>query len=424
MFQKYKFNIVIFFGFISIIGVIVLQLLTLQKAYKFERNEINNKIDLVLSDVVKSIYKDNRNRNEVVNQINKVTEDYYIVNVNDAFDHTILQYYLKNEFEKVKLDLDYEYAIYDCGNDNMIYGNYVSKNKVENSEKCINCFKKKGGYTYYFAIRFPTIKDLYLNTLQNFWIYLLVLIVVLFIYMYSVILMLKQKKYTNLQNDFINNMTHEFKTPLSSILLASNYAQTQEEISNNPKLKKYLNIIIEQSKKLNQHIERILLVAKTDANWIELQKSEVNLQEIINDVVETTALKYQKNQEIDNLVSNQFILKADAFHLYNVFYNLIENALKYAGDQPKISIEQESKKHQTIIHIKDFGVGINENHINFVFDKFYRIPKPNNKEIEGFGIGLHYVKKIVTLHQWQINLTKNKPNGLIVSLEIPKKDIV
>jgi two-component system phosphate regulon sensor histidine kinase PhoR len=423
MFQKYKFNIVIFFGFLSIIGVIVLQLLTLQKAYKFERNEINNKIDLVLTDVVRSIYKDNRSKLDVVNQINKVTEDYYIVNVNDAFDHTILQYYLKNEFEKVKLDLDYEYAIYDCGTDNMIYGNYVSKNKIENTEKCIDCFEKKRGYTYYFAIRFPTIKNLYFNTLQNFWIYLVVLIVVLFIYMYSVILMLKQKKYTNLQNDFINNMTHEFKTPLSSILLASGYAQTQEEILNNPKLKKYLNIIIEQSKKLNQHIERILMVAKTDANWIELQKAEVNLKEIIDNVIETTALKYQKNQLIENLVSEQIKINADGFHLYNVFYNLIENALKYAGDQPKIIIEQEKNKTLNI-SIKDFGEGINEQHINFVFDKFYRIPKPNNKEIEGFGIGLHYVKKIVILHQWNILLNRNKPHGLIVTIEIPKKDIL
>jgi two-component system, OmpR family, phosphate regulon sensor histidine kinase PhoR len=423
MLQKYKFNIVIFFGFLSIIGVIVLQLLTLQKAYKYERNEINNKIDLVLTDVVKSIYKDNKSRLDVINQINKVTEDYYIVNVNDAFDHTILQYYLKNEFEKVKLDLDYEYAIYDCGTDNMIYGNYVSKNKEENTEKCVDCFVKRKGYTYYFAIRFPTIKNLYFNTLQNFWIYLVVLIVVLFIYMYSVILMLKQKKYTNLQNDFINNMTHEFKTPLSSILLASGYAQTQEEIMNNPKLKKYLQIIIEQSKKLNQHIERILMVAKTDANWIELQKTEVNLKEIIDNVIETTALKYQKNQLIENNISEKIFIKADGFHLYNVFYNLIENALKYAGEEPKILIEQEINKSLNI-SIKDNGEGINEHHINFVFDKFYRIPKPNSKEIEGFGIGLHYVKKIVTLHQWNINLKRNKPNGLIVTLEIPKKDIL
>lgn len=424
MLQKYKFNIVIFFGFISIVGVIVLQLLTLQKAYKFERNEINNKIDLVLRDVVKSIYKDNRSRHIVDDEINKVTEDYYIVNVNDAFDHTILHYYLKNEFEKVKLDLDYEYAIYDCGTDNMIYGNYVSKDKIENTEKCIDCFEKKKGYTYYFAIRFPTIKNLYLNTLQNFWIYLLVLIIVLFIYMYSVILMLKQKKYTNLQNDFINNMTHEFKTPLSSILLASGYAQTQEEISNNPKLKKYLNIIIEQSKKLNQHIERILLVAKTDANWIELQKDTINLQEIINNVIETTSLKYNKNQEINNLIPDNLNINADAFHLYNVFYNLIENALKYAGETPKIIIEQEIKRNKLYLVIKDFGEGINDNHINFVFDKFYRIPKPNNKEIEGFGIGLHYVKKIIDLHEWEIELDKNKPTGLKITVTIPKKDIL
>jgi len=166
------------------------------------------------------------------------------------------------------------------------------------------------------------------------------------------------------------------------------------------------------------------LVAKTDANWIELQKSEVTLQEIINNVIETTSLKYLKNQEITNKIPAEINVNADGFHLYNVFYNLIENALKYAGDEPKIVIEHELKKKSLLIFIKDFGEGITDNHINFVFDKFYRIPKPNNKEIEGFGIGLHYVKKIVDLHLWNISLNRNKPTGLIVILELPKKDIL
>ncbi|WP_236554744.1 sensor histidine kinase KdpD, partial [Flavobacterium sp. 9AF] len=285
-----RFNIVILIGFLAILGVIIMQLFLLNQAYTFEKKEIEDKINYALIDVVERIYVDNNSELIINNQIKKVSSNYYVVNVNDVFENNILEFYLKKEFAKVKLDLDFEYAIYDCGSNNMVYGNYITS-KSQPSKKCIECFTKNDDLTYYFAVRFPTLKQNYFTSLKQYWLYTIVLFLVLIVYVYSVLLMLKQKRYTVLQNDFINNMTHEFKTPLASILIASNYANNQKEIKDNPKLSKYIQIIIKQSNKLNQHIEQILSLAKTDSNKIELSRNKVEFRKTLDLIKENIILK-------------------------------------------------------------------------------------------------------------------------------------
>lgn len=261
-----KLNIVIIIGFLAIIGTMIMQLFLLNQAYLFEKREIEDKVHSSLLKVVSRIYADNNNDLPHADFIEKTSSNYYIVNVQNVFENVILEHYLKTEFAKVKLDLDFEYAIYDCGTNKMIYGNYISTNGKSNN-KCEDCFTKNDDLIYYFALRFPNLSENIFSSLYKYWAYSFVLFIVLIIYVYSVLLLLKQKQYTELQNDFINNMTHEFKTPLSSILIASNYAKGQREINENPKLSKYIDIIINQSAKLNEHIENILKVAKSSKQF-------------------------------------------------------------------------------------------------------------------------------------------------------------
>jgi two-component system phosphate regulon sensor histidine kinase PhoR len=418
-----KLNTIIFVGFLAIVGVLFMQLLMLNQAYAFEKKEYSEKIYFALQDIVQKIYRDNKTQLPIKDQIKKVTEDYYIVNVDDVFEAKVLEYYLKTEFQKVKLDLDFEYAIYDCGSDEMIYGDYISSSDDKTNE-CENCFEKKEGLIYYFAVRFPNLKYSLIGSLGQYWIYTSILILVLIIYVYSVILLLKQKKYSELQNDFINNMTHEFKTPLASILIASNYANSQEEIKNNPKLHKYMDIIIKQSNKLNQHIERMLTVAKGDANWIELDKKSISLTEMILLVEENVLLKTDKKVSLQFENQKNYLLHADEFHLYNVFYNIVDNAIKYGTASPEIIINCSENEKNLVISFADNGPGIEQKHLDYVFDKFYRVPRESKNEIEGFGIGLSYVKKIIDLHRWNISIQNNTPTGIIVTITIPKKDVL
>lgn len=398
-----------------------MQLLTLTQAYAFEKKELGEKIHFALQDVVTRIHKDNETEMPLESQIKKISEDYYIVNVNDVFDATVLEYYLKTEFQKVKLNVDFEYAIYNCGSDEMMYGDYVSASDNKQS-KCEKCFTKKAGLVYYFAVRFPQLKYNYISSLNQYWIYTGVLILVLVIYVYSVVLLIKQKKYTELQTDFINNMTHEFKTPISSILIASNYASTQNEIKNNPKLSKYTQIIIEQSNKLNQHIEKILHIAKSDSNSMTLEITEFNILETISNARETLLLKYNKEIKIDITTDkSEYIVEGDAFHVSNVIYNIIDNAVKYNDNEPEIRINVSEAGKQINLEFTDNGIGIEPSELSTIFDKFYRISTAKRNEVGGFGLGLFYVKRICSLHHWKISISNNQNSGITVKISIPKK---
>jgi two-component system phosphate regulon sensor histidine kinase PhoR len=415
-----RFNTLILLGFIAIIGVIIMQLFLLNQAYLFEKKESEAKIFYALQDVVEKIHRDNKTILPATNYVKKVNESYFIANVNDVFENNILEHYLRSEFAKVKLDLDFEYAIYNCATDEMVYGNYISSDGRP-KKKCENCFTKNSDLTYYFAVRFPKLQMSYFSSLQQYWLFTFVLFGVLIIYVYSVLLMLKQKHYTELQRDFINNMTHEFKTPLSSILIASKYASSQDEITKNPKLSRYLNIIIEQSNKLNQHIEQILSLAKVESSQIQLQLEKINWLKTIELVEENIVLKYKKKATISHENKEMTIL-ADRFHFYNIIYNVVENAVKYAGEKPEITIHWKEKPNNYELQFLDNGQGIPEKDLPFIFDKFYRVSREDNKEIEGFGIGLSYVKKICQLHHWNVSIS-NTINGLQITICIPKKDI-
>ena len=217
-------------------------------------------------------------------------------------------------------------------------------------------------------------------------------------------------------------MTHEFKTPLASILIASNYANSQNEIKDNPKLSKYIQIIINQSNKLNQHIEKILYVAKTDSNQIVLEKSKVDVNAILELVKENIVLKHHKEIKVEVLIAKQFYISADEFHFYNLIYNVIDNAVKYSENEAKIQINAiESVKGLTLEFI-DHGIGIPEKDLPFVFDKFYRVARQDNKDIEGFGIGLSYVKRVCEWHKWQVSVKNNEAGGITVSIQINKND--
>lgn len=418
-----KLNIIVLIGFIAIVGVLVMQLLMLKQAYAFEQKEIGEKIHFALQDVVDKIYRDNNSDLPNTSPIKKVTEDYYVVNVDDVFEAEVLEYYLATEFQKVKLELDYEYAIYDCASDEMVYGNYMTGENQSDIARCEKCFSKKEGLVYYFAIRFPHLSHTYITSLQHYWIYTGVLLLVLVIYVYSVIVLLRQKKYTELQKDFINNMTHEFKTPLSSILIASNYAAKQEAINKDAKLSKYISIIIAQSNKLNQHIERILSVAKTDANPTAPEKEPFSLNETLQLVQENVTLKYNPAVITINTQKDVTLL-ADKFHFYNIVYNIVENAVKYGTDAPEVTIAVQETAKGIQLQFTDNGPGIPASDIDHVFDKFYRVPRSNKNDVEGFGIGLFYVKKICELHGWKVSLKNNTDKGITITISIPKSSIV
>lgn len=411
-------NIIIVLGLVATIGILIAQLLWTKEAFNLEEKKFSQKVHIALLEVVKKLYEGTTGELPINSPIKKISNDYYIVNVENDFQPDILEFYLKTEFAKFNITTDFEYAMYNCQSDEMVYGKYVDYIDNKTTKTNIN-FPKHKNLVYYFAIRFPNETSFLLSSLRFWFVLSLALIVILLVYVYSIYTIIQQKKYSELQRDFINNMTHEFKTPLSSILLASSFLNKQEVIKNDEKLEKYTDIIINQSKKLNSHIEQILNIAKSDNSPMKMDKKEIYVIPIINDVIENMQLKHPNLiVKIDS--EKEHSIHADEFHFTNIIYNLLDNSIKYCDVNPIIIIKIIEEKNKLQIDFTDNGIGVSNKNLNFIFDKFYRIPSTKNNEVNGFGLGLYYVKKICTQHQWKISATNNLDKGITISISIPK----
>ncbi|MCV9928276.1 HAMP domain-containing histidine kinase [Flavobacterium sp. LS1R49] len=415
-----RLNSIILLGFIAIIGILVAQLLWTKEAFTLEQKKLNQKTHIALLEVARKLHESTSNELPAQSPIQKISNDYYVVNIENAFEPDILEFYLKSEFKKMNITTDFEFAMYNCQSNEMVYGNYISLSK-NTKEKQLVHFPKHKDLVYYFAVRFPN-ETSYIFSSMRFWFVLsIMLIIILLIYIYSIFTLLQQKKYSELQRDFINNMTHEFKTPLASILIASNYLIKQDPIKEDKKLEKYTEIIINQSGKLNNHIEKILSIAKSDYTPLELELKEISIISAIEETIENIKLKYPDTDiKIESDAANYSIV-TDVFHFINIVYNLLDNAIKYCDTKPEIIIRLSKENQLLKVAFIDNGIGIANKNISFIFDKFYRIPNEKSTQSNGFGLGLYYVKKICNLHQWKINATNNPEKGITITILIPYK---
>ncbi|MFS4474190.1 sensor histidine kinase [Chryseobacterium sp. T20] len=410
-----RLNIIITLGFVAIIGILIAQLMWTRQAYNLEDKKFNQKVNIALMEVAEKLSGGKTSYTE--NPVQNIANDYYVVNINNEFHPVVLEYYLKTEFTRFQINTDYVYALYNCHSDKMIYGKYMTSHQESPSNKVIN-FPKHKNLIYYFSIRFPD-KTTYLISSLRFW-YLLTfaLIIILLVYVYSIYTIIQQKKFSELQRDFINNMTHEFKTPLSSILLASEALNKQEMVQENSKLQTYTSIIINQSHKLNSHIEKILNIAKNDAAGLSLKPQKILLLPFIQEIADNVQHK-NKDLSIEINIENSTSVMADEFHFTNIIYNLLDNSIKYCEIKPVIKISAHKDSKGLYLKFKDNGMGIPAKNIPHIFEKFYRVHTKRSEEVNGFGLGLFYVKKVVQQHHWKISVENNEDKGITTTLFFP-----
>jgi two-component system phosphate regulon sensor histidine kinase PhoR len=415
-----KLNSIILLGLIAIISILVAQLLWTKEAFTLEQKKLSQKANIALFEVARKLYDGKDHEPSCQNPVRKISNDYYIVNIENAFEPDILEFYLRTEFKKMHITTDFEYAVYNCQSDEMVYGKYISSSEKGKEKKAVS-FPKHKDLVYYFAVRFPN-ETTYLFSSMRFWFILsIALILILLIYVYSIFTLLQQKKYSELQRDFINNMTHEFKTPLSSILIASKYLIEQTPIKEDKKLHTYTDIIINQSIKLNNHIEQILNISKADYSPLELKKETLLIVPIIEETIENIQMKYPEATIKIDTNSAEYYIETDVFHFSNLVYNLLDNAVKYCSEKPDITIRIGLENQILKLAFIDNGIGISPKNISLIFDKFYRAQNEKSNEVNGFGLGLYYVKEICNLQNWKIKAENNLEKGITITLSIPYK---
>ncbi|TWR30677.1 HAMP domain-containing histidine kinase [Mucilaginibacter pallidiroseus] len=239
------------------------------------------------------------------------------------------------------------------------------------------------------------------------------LLVLIFCFGYTIMSILKQKKISEMKIDFINNMTHEFKTPVSTIMIASEALKDDEIAEDKARVARLANVIYEENVRLGSHIERVLNIARIEKNDFKLEQKPVDVNEMIGVVLDSMNLKLQKCGAEANLhleAENPVII-ADELHFSNVLYNLIDNAIKYSKDAPVITISTFNKGGQVYIRVADKGIGMNRDQQAKIFEQFYRIPTGNLHDVKGFGLGLSYVNTIVKRLDGTISVRSEKDKG-------------
>ncbi len=410
-----RIKIIVLAGLIAFIGIIAIQVLWLKQAFDEEEKKFSQNIQVSLLEVANEMNRYYGYTTPHANPVEKLSKDYYVVNMRNDFDAKTLELLLINKFKAKAISTNFEYAIYDCETDDMLYGSYIRFDKKEDAEPS-TYFPKAKNLVYYFAVRFPDKNSFIYKSLKGWMLLCAAMVITLFIYLYAIYIILQQQKYAALQRDFINNMTHEFKTPLASILIASNFLSKNDTICSDDKLKQYSNIIIEQGKKLDSHLEKILNVAKDDVNPLQLNKETVNVADTVNKSIDIIKLKYPAAVITVNNTAQQQTIQADAFHFANIIYNFLDNSIKYCDKTPSIHIDLKSEGHALLMKVADNGIGISAKNLKHVFEKFYRAPESKKLAVNGFGLGLYYVKKICELHGWKLKAESETGKGTVITL--------
>jgi len=239
------------------------------------------------------------------------------------------------------------------------------------------------------------------------------LLVLIVCFGYTIFSILRQKKISEMKMDFINNMTHEFKTPVSTIMIASEALKDQEIMEDKNRVARLANIIFEENQRLGNHIERVLNIARIEKNEFKLDIKKLDVNEMVTTVLDSMSLKLQKYQVIANLNldAQNPMIEADELHFSNVLYNLIDNAIKYSPNVPEITISTFNKNDEVVIRVADKGIGMNRDQQVKIFEQFYRIPTGNLHDVKGFGLGLSYVNTIVKKLNGSISVKSEKEKG-------------
>jgi two-component system phosphate regulon sensor histidine kinase PhoR len=274
----------------------------------------------------------------------------------------------------------------------------------------------------YLIVRFPNQnKDVFKEMWPFVFTSIIVIVILIFSFYYIMANNLKQKKLSIIKNDFISNMTHEFKTPISTISLASEMLGDSSIAQTPEKQQRYLKMIRDENKRLSVLVESILQTSILDKGEFILKHSEVDIHDIINTAINNTQLLIdQRGGTIQTqLTATKFKLQADRVHLTNIVFNLIDNAIKYSKGVPEILISTHNTAEGIMIKVKDNGLGISKENQRKIFDKFYRVPTGNVHNVKGFGLGLSYVLAVVLKHNGTISVDSELGKGSTFNVHLP-----
>ena len=429
---------VILLATLSLIGVVVTQLYWLNTAFKVQEKQIelqdkqhdqlerefNDRVIIALTNVAEEILSINKDPSELYDAVKQIRSNYFTAAINDTLHPYLLESLLIKEFKRRNINEDFEYGIYDCFTDSVVYGNYVGYNadggKTNNPSTLVK-WDKDG---HYFGVLFPNKEGYGIEPVERqlgTWTFTMIILVIVFVFFaFSIWVILKQKRLSEMKNDFINNMTHELKTPISTIALSSEVLMQKDIASEPDRIKQYARIIKSENERLKDQVERVLQMATLDNEDLELRKENVDMHEVIRKAIESFDLTIEERKGMVRTVlsAHDHTVLGDPVHLTNIIHNLIDNAIKYSVDAPQIELTTNNSNGYLNIEVSDEGIGLDKENAKHVFEKFFRVHTGNIHNIKGFGLGLYYVKSIVKAHGGDVRVDSTLGEGSTFTIQL------
>ncbi len=410
------FRLIIVLAVVSIMGIIVIQVFWMGRAFDIRNKQFNHNVNIALLNTASTLCELNQHALSP-DPIEQLSANYFVVNVNNRIDPDLLENVLRREFTSREIAEDFEYGIFDCANEEMVYGNRIDLTKTLGSQEVSSSFPELNKDAYYFGVYFPN-KPSNLAGEMGIWVFsTAVLVVVVAFFGYALFAIFRQRKLSEIQKDFINNMTHEFKTPISTIALSTDVIVKPDIIHQPDRLSQYAGIIKKETTRLQNQVDKVLQIATLEKSSLQLKKQPVNLNELVELAIQSADLslaekggkvEFQKAEPLPELMLDQV-------HITNVIYNLIDNAIKYNDRPPLIQVSTQVLKDTVVMKISDNGKGIGKKEKDLIFRKFYRVSTGNVHDVKGFGLGLYYVKTVIEAHHGKIHVDSS-PEGTTFTL--------
>lgn len=401
---------------LALLGVIVTQLYWVNNAVQLKNEQFNQKVNLGLNKIVNQLLT-LQNDSLLLDRFKQDSGSKFTNHI--KFIHSVqpqlIDSIIKSEFSRLDQDATYYYGIYEKSSSTFLLGNYAGyQSEILNTRHniAVSCIFQPE--TYWLGIYFPFQSSYVFKRMQaNIVLSAFFMLIIIGSFWFVIYSLFRQKKLSEIKADFVNNMTHEFKTPISTISVASEMLLKEYVIDDKNMVSKYARVIFDENARLKGQVEKVLQVATLDKGDYRLKLKHFDVHEILKAAIRSFEVTVsQRNGNIFlrlNAASSSIL--ADKGHLNNVVITILDNANKYSPGKPNITVSTRSNSKGITISIEDKGIGMAQEHQGNIFKNFHRIPTGNVHNVRGFGIGLFYVKTVVEAHGGKVSVSSEPGKG-------------
>jgi len=410
---------------LSILGVIISQVFWMVNAYKLRNDQFEDKIQVGLKTVVNNLYSLKNSHLYTLNFEHESCAPMVELH-NESPDFKTLDSLLTEEFKCIKISKDYVFGIVKrCDSKNELIGGITNglEKEIFNSSTQVSLTCLYNHDDPYYLVVYFLHKDtiIFKEMIVGFIISLFLLLIIGGSFIYIIYVSFRQKRISLIKNDFVNNMTHEFKTPISTVSLSAEMLMKDEILSNTNRAKKYVKVIFDENQRLKHQVEQVLQIAVIDKGEFKIKKNDLDVHHVVADIINKYEISIvSRGGAVKTYLEAKYPkIWADKMHFTNIIGNLLDNANKYTPDAPVVILRTKNNANGILISVEDNGIGIKSENLSDIFRQFHRVHTGNLHDVKGFGLGLYYVKLMTEAHGGYVKLSSVWGKGSTFELFFP-----